>query len=298
MTKIVARLVGGLGNQLFIYAAARRLALVNNAELVLDDVSGFAYDRVYKRQYQLDKFLIPCRKATAIERLEPFSRIRRFLLRKLNNKRSFEKRRYIQQEIIGFDARLLDMRLQGTCHLEGLWQGEGYFKDIEKVIRADLTLVKPTDADNLMIADQMRNQMAVAVHVRCFDGVASANGFDISDDYYRQAIEVFENQLNKKAHYYVFSDRPERVSKKLSLPLGRVTYISHNTGDENAYADLWLMSKCKHFIIANSTFSWWGAWLAENEKSQCLTIAPRFYSVSGACGWGFEGLIPQRWMVI
>ena len=79
--KIIPRIFGGLGNQLFCYAAARRLALVNHAELVIDDVSGFAFDEVYQRHYQLDHFNIPCRKATAAERLEPFSRVQRYLKR-------------------------------------------------------------------------------------------------------------------------------------------------------------------------------------------------------------------------
>ena len=79
---VIPRILGGLGNQLFVYAAARRLALVNNAELAIDDVSGFRYDTQYNRHYQLDHFTIPCRKATSAECLESFSRIRRKLLRR------------------------------------------------------------------------------------------------------------------------------------------------------------------------------------------------------------------------
>jgi hypothetical protein len=83
---VFPRIFGGLGNQLFIYDATRRLALVNQAELILDDVSGFAYDTVYQRHYQLDHFNIPCRKATAMDRLEPFSRLRRLLKLKWNHR--------------------------------------------------------------------------------------------------------------------------------------------------------------------------------------------------------------------
>ena len=75
--RVIARIKGGLGNQLFCYAAARRLALVNNAELVIDDVTGFVRDHQYCRQYMLDRFQIPVRKATPSERLEPFERYRR-----------------------------------------------------------------------------------------------------------------------------------------------------------------------------------------------------------------------------
>ena len=103
---IVSRLVGGLGNQLFGYCAARRLALINDVELVIDDVSGFAYDHVYQRHYQLDHFNIPCRKATSAERLEPFSKVRRYLKRRLNQHLPFENRRYLQQQGIDFDPHI------------------------------------------------------------------------------------------------------------------------------------------------------------------------------------------------
>jgi hypothetical protein len=93
--KITPRIFGGLGNQLFCYAAARRLALVNNAELVLDDVSGFTYDDFYQRHYQLDHFSIPCRKATPAERLEPYHRVRRYLKRRWNQRKPFAQRAYL-----------------------------------------------------------------------------------------------------------------------------------------------------------------------------------------------------------
>src|SRR5680860_1301943 len=119
---IVPRILGGLGNQPFSYAAARRLALVNNAELVIDNVSGFVRDHTYQRGYQLDHFSIPCRKATAFERLEPFSRARRYLKRRLSRRLPFEERGYIVQEGIEFDSRLLQVKPHGSVYLEGYWQ--------------------------------------------------------------------------------------------------------------------------------------------------------------------------------
>ena len=152
MCKVVTRIFGGLGNQLFAYAAARRLALANKAELVIDHISGFTYDSQYQRQYQLDHFAIPCSKATAAERLEPFSRIRRNLLRRWNARRPFEQRRYIQQQGIDFDPRLLTLRPSGTLYLEGYWQSEGYFKDVESQIREDLRIIPPKDDANQQMA--------------------------------------------------------------------------------------------------------------------------------------------------
>ena len=167
--KIIARLFGGLGNQLFIYAAARRLALVNGTEVLLDDVSGFTHDVVYQRQYQLDHFSIPCRKATAAERLEPFGRLRRKVLRSWNQSKPFKERTYLLQESIDFDPCLLHVKPRGTVYLDGYWQSEKYFKDVEAAIRQDLTIKPPTDTANLAMAEQIRSNTAVALHVRFFD---------------------------------------------------------------------------------------------------------------------------------
>ena len=166
---IVSRIFGGLGNQLFAYAAARRLAMMNDDELVIDHVSGFLYDKQYKRHYQLDHFAIPCRMTSPAERLEPFSRIRRNLLRRWNRLLPFEQRSYLVQEGFGFDPRLLNIHPRKRLYIEGYWQSEKYFSNIEQQIRQDLRIFPPTDATNLAFAERMRQQTAVAVHVRFFD---------------------------------------------------------------------------------------------------------------------------------
>ena len=293
---IIARIFGGLGNQLFCYAAARRLALANNAELVIDQSSGFRYDTQYNRYYQLDHFAIPCRKATPAERLEPFSRIRRNLVRRWNRCLPFEERHYLVQEGIDFDPRLLDFRPTKRLYLEGYWQSEGYFKDVEPQIRQDLRIIAPTDAANLSCAETIRLRSAVAIHVRFFDepvSAASTRGNNATADYYARAVQAMEAQINN-AHYFLFSDRPEAARSRIPLPDDRITLVHHNQGDENAYADLWLMTQCQHFIIANSTFSWWGAWLAGSANK--IVITPGFEKREGASSWGFEGLIPEKWL--
>ena len=114
---IIARITGGIGNQLFIYAASN-LALKNNCDLVLDNVSGFAYDKHYNRQYKLDHFNIPSRKAKSQERLEPFSRIRRYVMRKWNSKLSFSKRKYITEKGNDFQSKFLNGKLTGKVYLK------------------------------------------------------------------------------------------------------------------------------------------------------------------------------------
>ena len=293
MSKIIIRIKGGLGNQLFSFAAARRMALVNNDQLLMDDVSGFARDHVYRRQYQLDHFSIRCRKATSAERLEPFSRARRYLMRRLNHRLPFEARSYFQQEGIDFDSRLLQVKPRGTVYLEGYWQSEAYFKDVEETIREDLQIIPPADPENLSMAARMRDCLAVAVHVRFFDAPIEAGFNNAPENYYTSAVAAME-AIAPDAHYFVFSDQPEAARASVALPDERVTCVCHNRGDENAYADLWLMTQCQHFIIANSTFSWWGAWLAARAGKQ--VIAPGFEMRQSKTSWGFEGLLPKEWI--
>lgn len=294
MSKIICRIKGGLGNQLFCYAAARRLALVNNTELVIDDVTGFARDRQFVRQYMLDHFHIPCRKATPAERLEPFERYRRGLLKLLSRKLPFAKRPYVEQEGFDYEERLLALRVNRDLYVDGLWQSERYFKDVEQTIREDLRIIPPTDELNQRMAEKIIACNAVALHVRWFNAPGSKSIHNLAVDYYHRAIALMKEKVNAP-HFFLFSDEPEAARVLLDLPESRVTFVSHNMGDENAYADLWLMTQCKHFITANSTFSWWGAWLAESSDKIVVTTASR-QEVVQETNWGFDGLIPDQWI--
>lgn len=291
--KLIPRIFGGIGNQLFIYASSRRMALVNNAELVLDNISGFTYDKVYNRHYQLDHFSIPCRRATPAELLEPFGRLRRNILRHWNHRKPFEQRSYLVQENIDFDPRLLQFKPRGTVYLEGYWQSEGYFIDVADIIRQDLQIQPPTDAVNRAMAERIRNGTSVAVHVRFFDEPHAQQAINNAPvDYYSRAVGAME-LMAPGAHYFIFSDNPEAARARIPMPEARITLVSHNQGDRNAYADLWLMTQCQHFIIANSTFSWWGAWLSSNPAKH--VIAPGI-EITGVTSWGFKGLLPSHWI--
>lgn len=295
--KIIVRVLGGLGNQLFAYAAGRRLSMASNAELILDDVTGFAHDR-YGRGYQLDHFAIPCRKAFASERLEPMSRFRRKFLHTINRYRPFDTRTYVKQEGIDFDPRLLDLRPVSDIYLEGYWQSEKYFLDVESQIRLDLKIVAPTDHANIVCAKKISNNVSVAIHVRFFDKPDVERQFSSNNvpiEYYSKACEYMELAVTR-AHYFLFSDRPEIARRFIPLPDDRVTVVSHNAGDEMAHADLWLMTQCQHFIISNSTFSWWGAWLASFPGK--TVIAPDFVKKGGKTSWGFPGLLPESWRIV
>ena len=296
LNKVVTRLFGGLGNQLFIYAASRALALRNSAELVIDDISGFVRDREYGRAYELGHFPIHARSATSCERMEPFSRLRRGIHRRLSLWRDFTNRNYIFQEGSAFDSRLISLRFSGTLHLEGYWQSVQYFIDCESQIRKDLEFDPPKDSLCLKLGERICSCKSVALHVRFFD--SSLNGTDnsnVSSAYYTKALETMDKS-RENVHYFVFSDRPDLVPDMLPLDRERYTLIIHSQGGQVAYSDLWLMSLCSDFIIANSTFSWWGAWLSKNAGK--LVIAPDVKKLHGITCWGFAGLLPSDWEIV
>ena len=293
--KVIARIKGGLGNQLFCYAAARRLALVNDAELVIDSVTGFVRDRQYRRKYALDHFHIPARTATPAERLEPFERYRRGLAKFIAGKRPFHERRYIEENGNAFDCRLLDLRIRGTVYLDGLWQSERYFNDVEDVIRKDLAFVTPTDPENRRVARLIeRSSEPVSIHIRWLSEPGRHASTICGLEYYRKAIEHIQQKVGAPK-FFVFSDYPEHLDSLIS-GLESFEVVRVNSGRQDmAYADMWLMTLCRHHIFKDSTFGWWGAWLGEKESS--IVSSPGL--IEGKMGaWGFHALIPNRWSVL
>lgn len=293
MAKVIARIKGGIGNQLFCYAASRRLAFVNCAELVLDSESGFERDYNYRRHYALDHFNISSRKANKRESFDkPIRRLSFYFKSGLNRILPYSMRSYLKQEGDDFDPRLLSLKIKRDIYIDGYWQSEAYFFDIFETIRAELKIKPPKDLLNLRMADKINKTNSIAIHVRFFNQSDSVNSKNVSIDYYVNALELMVKKF-PDSHYYIFSDQPQQAMAFLKFPNSSVTFVDHNLGDENAYADLWLMAQCRHFIIANSTFSWWGAWLGGGQNK--VVIAPAV-NISGVGSWGFDGLLPKEWI--
>jgi hypothetical protein len=290
--KVIARIYGGLGNQLFIYSAARRLSIKNNSELIIDNVSGFANDVKYKRVYQLSKFNIKCRLANKSERLEPFFDIRRKIgITKTRFIPKCKNTWYIQNGI-GFDPRMLELKLNGLIRIEGYWQSEDYFKDISEIIKNDLKLIIQVDNKNDLVAQDIAKNNSIAVHFRFFDTNISECSENVENTYYEKAYQYIESIISNP-HYYVFSDMPKLAYEKFTM-IGKcftVIDINNDLIDGSIY-DFWLMSQCQHFIIANSTFSWWGAWLSPNKNK--IVVAPNLPGTN----WNIENRIPKEWILL
>ena len=289
MKKVIVRIKGGLGNQLFCYAAARRLALVNDAELVIDDITGFARDKLFRRIYCLDKFNIKARKATPCERMEPFERARRGIAKHLAKKRNFFRRKYIEQEGVDFDARLLDFKVRGTVYLDGYWQNEKYFKDVRKIIREDFKMAPSVDTLSSSVLNDIRDTQSVAVHLRWFDAPGIASNQNVLQNYYEQAIALTKIKINNPK-YFLFSDNIQAALEKVSLTKDKIVCVSRGCDAESVLADLFLMSQCKHFVIANSTFSWWGAWLSGFSDKTIIAPQKKFE--------GDNNIIPKAWIIV
>ena len=182
----------------------------------------------------------------------------------------------------------MDFKVHGTVYLDGYWQSELYFKDVADVIRQDLRIISPSGQSNRCLAEEIQASLAVAIHVRWFDK-PSESGHNVTVDYYRHAVAIMEERLSTP-RYFIFSDDSDAAQPKRTLPEGRMTFVSHNRGNENAYADLWLMTQCKHFILANDTFSLWGARLSN--YSDKIAIHANI-KLTGLSAWDFDGLIPE-----
>ena len=299
---LIVKIKGGLGNQLFCYATARRLALHNNAELVLDIISGFKFDSIYKRIYSLNSFQIPARYATPEERFEPFGRIRRLVHRKLSEIRQFANRRYIRQTGVIFDPKILSLQLkEGLTYFEPFGQSEDYFFDIKDILKQELVLKTMNNKKNIDIAQLIDRKNSVCIHVRWFDDGVVENSSNTTLGYYTRAIKILLTKIHNP-HFFIFSDKPKRAELFLMPVINKLnfTVVSHNVNELEGISDFWLIQRCSSFIIGNSTFAWWAAWLGEQEGKKSYVFAPKenlnpSYSVTA---WGFPKLLPERWFLL
>lgn len=281
MKSVVALAMGGLGNQLFIYAFNRSLALRSCRKLSIDSNWGFSND-VYKRSYRLHHFPgiseasteLSSREKLAI--LPAYSRLLRGLVRLLPP----AIRPYLDETYVG--ASYIPRKIRHwipTVATKGYWQDEKYFEDHADLIRAELKPPFPETSAAIDLGERINgNPYAVFLHVR------RINYPELLDKtYYDRAITEKLREL-KDAEFFVFGDDPNWAIENLNFQESSVSVVSDSGWDE--LVDLWLMTNFRHAIIANSTFSWWGAWLAD-----ASTVAPRF-TYPHSC------VIPKRWKVI
>ena len=278
---IIARIIGGLGNQMFQYAFGRRLAQERGVPLKLD-VSGFATYALHG--YALERLSVEVVEATRDE-IEALTAVsprfpenvipRRFLPRFLRRSRRLNPQHIVEREGFRYDPSVLER--PGSLYLDGYWQSERYFAPIADTIRAEFDVPTPLAGRNAEVAAQIEQATAVSVHVRRGDYADDPKTRAIhglcSLEYYAAAVQHAAEHLaggGVEPRYFVFSDDPAWAAEHLALP-GEPVLVDHNDAATN-YEDLRLMSLCDHHVIANSSFSWWGAWL--NPSPDKLVVAP------------------------
>lgn len=290
---IVVRLTGGLGNQLFQYAFARNLAIKHGAQLKFD-VSSYRLQspNITARRYELDQFKIQAELARLSETwyLGRGGRMRD-LASLLASKLLPSRLLYVKEKSFSFCPEML--QLPDNVYLDGYWQSERYFEENAELIRKDLQITaSPMNVDK-EIENEIEGGGAIAIHVRRGDFVsdstiAATHGV-CGLDYYRRAIAYVTDRV-ENAKLFIFSDDPSWVKQNLRTEVPTV-YVDHNT-EGTAIQDFRLMSLCDHQIIANSSFSWWAAWLNANPAK--IVIAPaRWFTLDA---FDTKDLMPEGWI--
>jgi hypothetical protein len=295
---ITLLLRGGLGNQMFQYGTALSLARRNDAELRLDTVFLKEHlpgkGRTY-RDYSLDIFELS--NQTRLTLLSQVARVlplpgiwlgiefSRLWLRELLG---LEK--LIRHKNDAFDASVLDQR--GNITLFGYWQSENYFLDVEDDLRESFRFIYPLEGEAKQLAMRIQSSSSISIHVRRGDYVLlDMVKTDLS--YYTEAVRYISERLDSEPGnpptLFIFSDDIDwcKVHLKFSYP---TVYVDESCAGPKASHHLHLMSLCRHNVIANSTFSWWGAWLNRNPNK--IVVTPKEWYA----GRPAETIVPERWV--
>jgi len=198
------------------------------------------------------------------------------------------------------NEKLLNSYPKRFVILDGYWQSYIYFNLNDALIRNDLKLNISDVSDlNQSLFNSICLNQSICVHIRNFNNQSNLDldeASNLSINYYITAVLEMKKRLGTGLHFYIFSNHTFDAVELLDLMEGNYTLINNNNSDLLSIFDFWLMTYCKHFIISNSTFSWWSAWLAEfNQK---LIIAPKLQKLYGRGQWGFDHLLPKDWVLL
>jgi hypothetical protein len=291
---IITNIFGGLGNQMFQYAIAKSIAVKNKDVFKLDITLFEIYlkSHGYDYGFRLDQFNIEENIATIyeIKNLKGYDGFFRKIANKLHLNIDRPKSYFFEEKnmLALFDDNVFNYN---NIYLHGYWQNELYFLDIRDEILNDFSLKKPISKEAKKYMLDINTSESVSIHIRRADYVSDEktnkiHGF-IGMDYYKHAIKFINESINSPM-YYIFSDDIDWCKENLDFLEGKI-FVDDTI---NPTDDLELMKNCKHNIIANSSFSWWGAWLNENVSK--VVIAPKIWLVSSP---NFH-IAPKSWIKI
>jgi hypothetical protein len=275
-----------LGNQMFQYAFGFALEKETKIKTFFD-MSFFR--KKYARPYGLDVFDLNTKFVENILLKLQLQLIWKF--RKHLKNKSFLGLIFFSEP--HFEYYKYAFKIKPNTYIEGFFQTEKYFEKYEDEIRDAFAFKTKPDKFNLYIMGQMSESNSVSVHIRRGDYVQKKRYQDLyakcSLDYYKRGVEYIASKY-ENPKLYVFSDDIQWAKANWDLPYETV-FVNHNSGEKN-FEDMRLMSLCKHNIIANSSFSWWGAWLNNNKEK--IVIAPKKWFNNQKINQ--EDVIPETWI--
>lgn len=288
---IITQLNGGLGNQMFQYAVARNLAIKHNTSVLIDRslLNQGNYLKTYRRYY-LDEFNISAEFANS--RITKTIARQKSIIWKTLNWISKPKIKLIYEKGFGYNPIFTEGD-DNLC-LCGYWQSEKYFAEIRNVLLEEFTLKHTIDSLSKELSVKISEKNSVSVHFRRGDYISNPITNKVhgicGDDYYSKAMHMIESKI-QDPEFFIFSDDIDWCKANIKTDCS-IDFVEHNK-EEDAIKDLWLMSLCKHNIIANSSFSWWGAWLNRNPNK--IVIAPRKWFNNGNIET--KDLYPVSWVI-
>jgi hypothetical protein len=306
---IITKLKGGLGNQMFQYAAGFSLALKNKTEQKID-ISGYDDARVINsdtpRKFALSIFNITSPIALSEEILQAkypfknFSKAWRFFKQRILKQNYTDYDPKLFKKIIGQTEKARQTKKDLNFYLDGFFQSEKNFVEFTSQIRQEFTFKKEFfDEKVKQLAEVMQKENSVSIHIRRGDYVndKKTNKYHgiCPIEYYKEAIELIKEKINQqknsthnKPSFYIFTDDEIWVTENFP------SYINVSKNHFKDQEEMYLMSQCRHNIIANSSFSWWGAWL--NKNSDKIVIAPQKWVTKNPDP--HPNIIPETWIKI
>ena len=282
---IKIKLTGGLGNQMFQFAAGYAVARKNDVKLSLD---LRRYDqRLDHNGFELQKVFNIYSKVSILNNPENFTFINfKEILSKIDITYSNFKEQHFH-----YTNEILDVPKH--CSLNGYWQSELYFKSYAEEIREIFSFINKLDKKNLLIANDIKKNNSISIHIRRGDYLLKKNYNHNQDlrEYYTKAIKESSKYFNNPK-YFIFTDDPLWVAENFIVDYSNIIVDVNHAA--KSFLDMYLMSLCKANIIANSSFSWWGAWL--NNKQDKIVYAPNnWFKDKSIC---IDDLFPNSWKII
>ena len=300
--KIIVRVANGIGNQLFSYATGYNFAKIKNAELLIDDESGF-----HKRnKYELNNFKISTKIADDRYKFKGlYGRLRRNIYKNfsfLNKNLMIIEETKDKKKFTKYDPNLFNIRTEKNIYIEGYFQTEKYFKDIKDEILNELIFKDEIQNRKNKFKELILKHNSVSIHIRkkkflndenhLNHGISNKQNLILNLENAKKGIEYFEKELiNPK--FFIWSDEFDGLREY--FPSEKFIFIDNGSKRDDIY-DLYLMSLCKNFIMSPSTFGYWGAFLSSYKKKKCLS--PLFIkNESGYYGFSNNKDIKPDWWI-